>query len=582
MLPNRWEKALKELDFAFQPIVGITNGKLVAVEALLRNTKEAGFLSIFNCFDEAFADGVLYQFDLKLRLKALEKFSQLEIDNIQLFYNLDNRLLYMPDYKTGNTKKLLDKLNLSKKTLCFEMSEKGTLKDPNSITNMVNMYKQEGFDIAIDDFGTGISGLKLLYYSEPNYIKIDRFFIQNIERDSKKRHFCSSIVKMAHTMGIRVIAEGVETIPEYYTCKDIGADLIQGYMIQKPKTDISKIKLTYSSIKELYIEDKRKSEQNLIDKDKIEFIEPLQDNSSLHALFTYFKTHQKNTFVPIIDKFNHLVGVVEERDIKNISYSQYGLSLAQNTSFSSKLGNFVKNYCAAEVSWGIDKVLELYNINESQVNNGIFLTQNGKYYGFVGVHNLLLLSYKRNLEIAKDQNPLTKLPGNKKIDEYINSVLNHQNDEIYYFVYYDFNDFKPFNDIYGFRQGDRAILLFADLLSKLSKDIFVGHIGGDDFFLGFSHESYEKVYKIVYDIQRSFENSAKTLYNKEDLENKCIMAKDRFGILRKFELLSVSAAILEVHSNVNNNFDEVLGKLKKSSKLSCSPVGSSLCKVKLI
>ncbi|MEJ5168878.1 MAG: EAL domain-containing protein, partial [Arcobacteraceae bacterium] len=256
MLPNRWEKALKELDFAFQPIVGITTGKTVAVEALLRNTKEAGFLSIFQCFDEAFADGVLYQFDLKLRQKALEKFETLQIDNIQLFYNLDNRLLYMPDYKTGNTQKILDKLNLSKKTLCFEMSEKGTLKDPNSITNMVNMYKQEGYDIAIDDFGTGISGLKLLYYSEPNFIKIDRFFIQNIERDSKKRHFCSSIIKMAHTMGIRVIAEGVETTMEYYTCKDIGADFIQGYLIQKPKTEVSKIKIAYKEVIELYQEDK--------------------------------------------------------------------------------------------------------------------------------------------------------------------------------------------------------------------------------------------------------------------------------------------------------------------------------------
>lgn len=576
MLPNRWEKALKELDFAFQPIVGITTGKTVAVEALLRNTKEAGFLSIFQCFDEAFADGVLYQFDLKLRQKALEKFETLQIDNIQLFYNLDNRLLYMPDYKTGNTQKILDKLNLSKKTLCFEMSEKGTLKDPNSITNMVNMYKQEGYDIAIDDFGTGISGLKLLYYSEPNFIKIDRFFIQNIERDSKKRHFCSSIIKMAHTMGIRVIAEGVETTMEYYTCKDIGADFIQGYLIQKPKTEVSKIKIAYKEVIELYQEDKRKNEQNKIDKDKIEFIEPLREDSTLHTLFSYFQKHQSNTFVPIIDKFNHLIGVVEEKDIKKISYSQYGLALAQNTSFSSKLGSFMKKFVAAEISWGIDKILELYNINESQVNNGIFITQNGKYFGFIGVHNLLLLSYKRNIEIAKDQNPLTKLPGNRKIEQYINDALNDINENIYHFVYFDFNDFKPFNDTYGFRQGDRAILMFSDLLQKLPKDIFVGHIGGDDFFVGFTNESYERVYEIVNEIQTNFALFAKSLYNKEDLANGSIMAKDRFGILRKFDLLTVSAGIIEIRDDITNSFDDILGSLKKSSKLSCSPVGISI------
>jgi diguanylate cyclase (GGDEF)-like protein len=576
MLPNRWEKALKELDFAFQPIVGITTGKTVAVEALLRNTKEAGFLSIFNCFDEAFADGVLYQFDLKLRQKALEKFETLQIDNIQLFYNLDNRLLYMPDYKTGNTQKILEKLNLSKKTLCFEMSEKGTLKDPNSITNMVNMYKQEGYDIAIDDFGTGISGLKLLYYSEPNFIKIDRFFIQNIEKDSKKRHFCSSIIKMAHTMGIRVIAEGVETPMEYYTCKDIGADFIQGYLIQKPKTEVSKIKIAYKEVVELYKEDKRKNEQNKIDKDKIEFIEPLREDSTLHTLFSYFQKHQSNTFVPIIDKFNHLVGVVEEKDIKKISYSQYGLALAQNTSFSSKLGSFMKKFVAAEISWGIDKILELYNINESQVNNGIFITQNGKYFGFIGVHNLLLLSYKRNIEIAKDQNPLTKLPGNRKIEQFINDTLNDTQENVYHFVYFDFNDFKPFNDTYGFRQGDRAILMFADILQKLPKDIFIGHIGGDDFFVGFTNETYEEVYSMVDEIQANFAISAKSLYSKEDVANGSIMAKDRFGILRNFELLTVSAGIIEIKSDITNSFDDILGSLKKSSKFSCSPVGISI------
>ena len=576
MLPNRWEKALKELDFAFQPIVGITTGKTVAVEALLRNTKEAGFISIFQCFDEAFADGVLYQFDLRLRQKALEKFGTLQIDNIQLFYNLDNRLLYMPDYKTGNTQKILDKLNLSKKTLCFEMSEKGTLKDPNSITNMVNMYKQEGFDIAIDDFGTGISGLKLLYYSEPNFIKIDRFFIQNIERDSKKRHFCSSIIKMAHTMGIRVIAEGVETTMEYYTCKDIGADFIQGYLIQKPKLETSKIKIAYKEIVELYKEDKRKNEQNKIDKDKIEFIEPLREDSTLHTLFSYFQNHQSNTFVPIIDKFNHLIGVVEEKDIKKISYSQYGLALAQNTSFSSKLGSFMKKFVAAELSWGIDKILELYNIHESQVNNGIFITQNGKYFGFIGVHNLLLLSYKRNIEIAKDQNPLTKLPGNRKIEQYIGDTLSDIQNNTYHFVYFDFNDFKPFNDTYGFRQGDRAILMFADILQKLSKDIFIGHIGGDDFFVGFTNETYENVYKIVHEIQIDFSLFSRSLYNKDDLANGSIMAKDRFGILRKFDLLSVSAGIIEIQDDITNSFDDVLGDLKKSSKLSCCPVGISI------
>lgn len=118
--------------------------------------------------------------------------------------------------------------------------------------------------------------------------------------------------------------------------------------------------------------------------------------------------------------------------------------------------------------------------------------------------------------------------------------------------------------------------MFADILNKLSKEIFVGHIGGDDFFLGFKNCSYEEVFEISLEIQLSFKNSAKSLYNKDDLHNEFILAKDRFGTLRKFELLSVSVAILELFGSTKNEFDTNLSILKKSSKSSQIPVGLSI------
>lgn len=236
MLNKKWNTIVSKIDFAFQPIVNVKSGKIYAVEALLRNHHEAGgFYSIFNLFDEAYHDGVLYQLDLELRHIAIKKFSTINIVNLKLFYNLDNRLMYMPDISTGNTSLILENYDLDKKSICFELSERGTFQDPTAITTMVNRYKQEGYDIAIDDFGTGIAGLQLLYYADTNFIKIDRFFIQNIQNDSKKRLFCSSIINMAHIMGMRVIAEGIETKEEYFTCKDIGVDLLQGYLIQNLK-----------------------------------------------------------------------------------------------------------------------------------------------------------------------------------------------------------------------------------------------------------------------------------------------------------------------------------------------------------
>ena len=578
MLNKKWDKIIAKLDFAFQPIVNVKSGKLYALEALLRNYNEAGgFYSIFNLFDEAYHDGVLYQLDLKLRELAIKKFATIKLDNIQLFYNIDNRLTYMPDLTYGNTTALLEKYGFDKRVLCFELSERGTIQDPRSVTNLVNRYKKEGFDIAVDDFGTGISGLQLLYYAEANFIKLDRFFINNIQSDTKKRLFCSSIINMAHIMGMKVIAEGLEKEEEYFTCKDIGVDFIQGYLIQKPKQDTTKIKQKYQEVNDMFLSDKRNYKSNMIDKEKIEFIEPIQYDTSLHDLFIYFKEHPTNIFVPIIDSIDQLYGVIYEKDIKKISYSQYGVSLAKNDKNKSKLKKFIKPAISSEVTWGVDKILEVYNadINSS---HGIFVTKNGKYHGFIDVNNLLSMSYNRNLEIAKDQNPLTKLPGNRQIDLFIAGALEYKDAITHHIIYFDFNDFKPFNDIYGFRQGDRAIVIFSQLLQKeLNKDVFIGHIGGDDFFLGFKGESYEKVYETTKFLQEKFTEEVKSLYNKEDQEKGFIEAKDRFSNVRKFKLLGVCSAIVEIsHKSDSSILDLALGVIKKESKKYPLPLGISL------
>lgn len=576
MLDKKWEKILAKLEFAFQPIVNVKTGNLFAVEALLRNYEEAGnFHSIFNVFDDAFHEGILYQLDLSLRQKALEKFSKLKIENLQLFYNLDHRLMYMPDFSHGNTSLILESLGLDKNSICFELSERGTLQDPSSITTMVNKYKQEGYDIAIDDFGTGIAGLQLLYYAEANFIKIDRFFINNIQVDAKKRLFCSSIINMAHIMGMRVIAEGIETKEEYYTCKDLGVDLLQGYLIQKPKTELSKIKSTYEEISHLFKNDKRYSSTNLLDKGKIEIIKPLRNDTNLHDLFIYFKENSENSFVPIVDNLNNLSGVIYEKDIKKISYSQFGIALAKNDNDQTKIKRFIEHVVSAEITWGVDKILEIYNMNKFN-SNGIYITKNNKYFGFLSVNDLLDISYNRNLEMAEDQNPLSKLPGNRRIEKYMKNAF--KSEDTTYIVYFDFNDFKPFNDHYGFRQGDRAILLFAGLLKELSTTkSFIAHIGGDDFFLGFKESEYEHIYTKIAEIQYSFYLKVQELYSKEDQKQGYISAKDRFGIERKFNLLGVASAIVGISSKIDkNNFDHMIGKIKKDSKKIETPLGVSI------
>ena len=569
-----WDEIIDKLDYAFQPIIYAQSGKLYAVEALLRNVQDIpNITTIDDLFDLVFSNDYLYEFDLLLREKAIKKFANINIPNLKLFYNLDNRIIYNKNYSSGNTQKILTKYNLSKDKIIFELSEKGTSIEQNALSTMLQRYKQSGYSIAIDDFGIGVSGLKLLYFSEANIIKIDRFFISNIDQDSKKKLFCSSIIDMAHIMGMQVIAEGVETQKEFYTCKDIGADFIQGFLVQKPTKNINEIKPIYNDISNLILDDKREDQNKFIDEQFIDKIEPLPVNSSLYDIILHFKKNTEHNFVPIIDEFRYFLGIIYESDIKKISYSQYGLSLAQNQNFSTTLLKYLKPALSVEISWGIDKILEMYNLN-FQNSLGIFITNSDKYLGFINLNSLLTMSYKRNIEIATNQSPLTKLPGNNQIEKFIANSFRNIQINTTHIIYFDFNDFKPFNDIYGFRQGDRAILIFSELLQKrYPKNSFIAHIGGDDFFVGLTDFTFEDVFELTLDIQNEFKYSAKNLYSNEDKELGYIVSKDRFGTTRNFNLLSVSCAIVEINCKSNIlNFDDTLNIMKKESKSSKEPV----------
>ena len=569
-----WDEIIDKLDYAFQPIIYAQSGKLYAVEALLRNVQDIpNITTIDDLFDLVFSNDYLYEFDLLLREKAIKKFANINIPNLKLFYNLDNRIIYNKNYSSGNTQKILTKYNLSKDKIIFELSEKGTSIEQNALSTMLQRYKQSGYSIAIDDFGIGVSGLKLFYFSEANIIKIDRFFISNIDQDSKKKLFCSSIIDMAHIMGMQVIAEGVETEKEFFTCKDIGADFIQGFLVQKPTKNINEIKPIYNDISNLILDDKREDQNKFIDEQFIDKIEPLPVNSSLYDIILHFKKNTDHNFVPIIDEFRYFLGIIYESDIKKISYSQYGLSLAQNQNFSTTLLKYLKPALSVEMAWGIDKILEMYNLN-FQNSLGIFITNSDKYLGFINLNSLLTMSYKRNIEIATNQSPLTKLPGNNQIEKFIANSFRNIQINTTHIIYFDFNDFKPFNDIYGFRQGDRAILIFSELLQKrYPKNSFIAHIGGDDFFVGLTDFTFEDVFELTLDIQNEFKYSAKNLYSNEDKELGYIVSKDRFGTTRNFNLLSVSCAIVEINCKSNIlNFDDTLNIMKKESKSSKEPV----------
>ncbi|OHD07741.1 MAG: hypothetical protein A2086_01240 [Spirochaetes bacterium GWD1_27_9] len=573
MISEKWQKMIDVVDFAFQPIINPLTGVTFAVEALIRNTENLGFNAINEFFDLAYKEKLIFYVDIELRKKVIKKFTDIDFyKKIKLFYNYDPRILEMQEYRIGETEAILEKYSLSNEQVCFELNEKYQINCIKTLKFFLNKLKERGIKVALDDFGSGFAGFELFYYSEPDFLKFDRFLITDINNDIKKKSFCSHIVNLAKILGVIVIAEGIETEKEFATCKELGFDLIQGYYVEKPTLDLSKLKYVYEDIKNLESKNKRKilTDEHLILKQIIK-LDTINVNDNIKILFEKFHDKLSYNFFPVVDNQGFPLGIIHERNIKKYVYSPYGKDILSNKSVIKSLNTFVNECPIVDIKTSQDKILEIF-VNNSD-SEGVIITENMKYSGFLNAKSLLNILNEKNLSYARETNPLTKLPGNILINQYILDSLEQK--ECYnYFIYFDFDNFKPFNDKFGFRQGDRAIMMFADILKKefFKSHIFIGHIGGDDFFVGLE-KSKKNPNEIIFEtktIIEKFIDGVSSFYPKEDLEKGYYISADRNGLKKKFVLLSVSAAIIEIHPSdkklSQDNISEQLAILKKVAK----------------
>ncbi|HZF70481.1 GGDEF domain-containing protein [Sulfuricurvum sp.] len=539
---------LEILDVAFQPIVDIHSGAIFGVEALLRGTDTLGYDSIASFFDRLYEENILYTFDLRLREKVIEKFSLIEgYETIKLFYNIDNRVLEMTNFSKGNTVHILRRYGIDTKAMVFEVSEHNEIIDTEHFTKLMLHYRDEGFCIAIDDFGIGHSGYKLLYHCAPDIIKIDRFFLTSIDKEPKKKLLARNMVQLATLLGCRVIAEGVENERELLVCKEIGCQMVQGYFIQRPTLDCTQIMHKYPQVASNFVQNKRsKSDENIILK-RLEVLKPIMIGDSMESLLNLLNENKEMFLVPVVDTSMHPIGIVHEHQLKSIACSPYGRSLTQNRSSNlSALETYIEPIPVVDLTMPLETIIELFSL--SQNAPGVLVMESSRYIGYLSAREMIEVVHERNLIRARDENPLTRLPGNFRINEYTASIIESGTDAV--LAYFDFDHFKPYNDYYGFRNGDRVILLFTDLMHKvLSQEYFKGHIGGDDFFVVATLKNEHTFDRVCNEIERlilTFSDEVREFYEPKDRERGCIVTEDREGNMREFKLLGVSSVVVRM------------------------------------
>ena len=558
------------LDHALQPILEIETGVVNGYEALLRGVDDLGFASPEEAFDFADQCACLEAFEALIVGKAIATFARVkDAQRARLFISLDIRNLATANNPLAAVMQALRKAELAPHNICLEIPRISARFRESDLRAFIEAARGQDFRFAIADFGDGHSQLRSLYQYEPGVLKIDRFFIASLERDARKRLFVSSVVDLAHVLGIQVVAEGVETPSELRACRDVGCDMVQGFLIARPFCDPEDARTAYPEIAGLaHRTHIRKSDDVDLLKQEIVTLQPIQQGASISDALEVFRSNPEQALLPVLDTREEPLGVIREADLKSFLYLSYGRDLLTNPTIDNHLERFVRPCAVADINAPLSRLIE---VSSDAACDGIVMTRGGRYVGCLLATALLKLSNEVRLRIAQDQNPLSKLPGNAAISDNVTQAC-ARSDVERAFCYIDFDNFKPFNDTYGFRIGDRALMLMSDLLKRSldTSRTFIGHVGGDDFFVGVEDWTTDRVANIMSDLRLEFARQVESLYSSEHRRQGFIVSGDRHGRAQRYALLTCSIAVLHIPKGLSiDNLDLLsshIARLKSQAK----------------
>ena len=216
---------------AFQPIVDVEAGTIYAYEALVRGPKGESAQTVL----EQITPENCVAFDQTCRLHALHLAAKLGLPatGARLSINFTPGAVYSPTC-IESTLEAAAMCGLPHDRLIFEVTETEEVRDRHHLNRIVAEFRRHGFRIAIDDFGAGNSGLNLLADLRSDILKLDMELTRNLHSRPAAHAIVRSLVQLCMTLGIQLVAEGIETVTEYITLRAAGIRLMQGYLLARP------------------------------------------------------------------------------------------------------------------------------------------------------------------------------------------------------------------------------------------------------------------------------------------------------------------------------------------------------------
>lgn len=559
----------------FQPIFSAVTGGVYGYEALARVERDSG-LDIGRLFQRARETGQSAALDMVCRQNALHRAQQVGLgESCHLFINICPEVLMDTRHHMGVTEEIMAACGLTKDRIVLEVTEETAVTDYDLFCRAVEYYRKQGFRIAIDDFGVGYGGLKMLASIEPDFVKIDRHFIANIDRAIIRRNLVDSIATVCHRIGIQVIAEGVEEQSDLSVVMDLGIELLQGYLLARPAPHL------LSADAKAVLPGKKRTPADFGERAFIgevsRRVEPVPPHTAMPEIRVLFMDHPEVMSLPVVDG-ERVIGMLHrKRFFEEQLQGRFGFG--QALSAYKCAGELIESspFLLVEANTTLEDVAQKIPARGSEaIYDDICVASNGKYLGTVAISALLGAVTEKSLLLARGTNPLSGLPGNEAIQREIEKrIAQNMHFDVFYI---DLDHFKPFNDCYGFEKGDAVLKMLACIIQEALDEStangfgFAGHIGGDDFIvISRPQISIAVAESIIAKMTAHLQH-----VHGEDFEAGFYMATNRRGESEQFPLLALSIGIVstEVHNVASYaQLSSLASEVKKAAK---SRDGSSI------
>ncbi|SET37713.1 PAS domain S-box-containing protein/diguanylate cyclase (GGDEF) domain-containing protein [Natronincola peptidivorans] len=227
----------QEFQLYYQPQIDLSTDKIIGIEALIRWIHpEKGFISPMEFIPFAEETGYIGEIEewvLKTACKQKKLWKENGYDDIKISINLSSKMLTQPNL-VPNIRKILEMYYIKCGDIELEITETAVIDNLEKAIEVLHQLREFAITIALDDFGTGYSSLTYLQKLPIDILKVDRGFISNIDTEEEECYILKTVIDLAHNLGLKVVAEGIETKEQLDFLKRNGCDIGQGYYFSKP------------------------------------------------------------------------------------------------------------------------------------------------------------------------------------------------------------------------------------------------------------------------------------------------------------------------------------------------------------